>query len=66
MKEVEFYFDWDNHQVIFNDGTICDINEEKESFFYRGKEFTLESDVEKDLCYTFNIKYVNITTDSVK
>lgn len=63
MKDIEFYFDWDNHQVVFNDGVICDIDEEKESFFYKEKEFALESDVEKDLCYTFNIKYVNIKLD---
>ncbi|WP_432205657.1 hypothetical protein ACQ9ZF_12365 (plasmid) [Cetobacterium somerae] len=61
MKEIEFYFDWDNHKVIFNDGTICDINEEKNSFIYRNTEFTLEADVEKDLSNTFNIRYVNLT-----
>lgn len=49
MKEIEFYFDWDNHKVIFNDGNICNINEEKNSFIYNNIEFTLESDVEKDL-----------------
>lgn len=61
MKEIEFYFDWDNNKVIFNDGIVCDVNEEKNSFVYRNIEFTLESDVEKDLCNTFNEKYVNIT-----
>lgn len=61
MKEIEFYFDWDNHKVIFNDGTICNINEEKNSFIYRNIEFTLEADVEKDLSNTFNIRYVNLT-----
>lgn len=61
MKEIEFYFDWNNHKVIFNDGTICDINEEKNSFFYKSIEFTLEADVEKDLSNTFNIRYVNLT-----
>lgn len=61
MKEIEFYFDWDNHKVIFNDGNICDINEEKNSFIYNNIEFTLESDVEKDLSYIFNKKYINIT-----
>ncbi|MGL5903014.1 MAG: hypothetical protein ACRCZO_10045 [Cetobacterium sp.] len=61
MQEIEFYFDWDNNKVIFNDSTICDIDSETESFFYRDKEFFLQSDVEKDLCYTFNIRYVNTT-----
>ncbi|MGL5367984.1 MAG: hypothetical protein ACRDAG_06720 [Cetobacterium somerae] len=60
MREIEFYFDWDNHKVIFNDGTTCDINEEKNSFVYRNIEFTLESDVEKDLSYTFNKNFINI------
>ena len=61
MKEIEFYFDWDNHKVIFNDGTICNINEEKNSFIYRNIEFILEADVEKDLCNTFNEFYINKT-----
>lgn len=61
MKEIEFYFDWDNHKVIFNDGIICDINEEKNTFLYKNIEFTLEADVEKDLSHTFNIRYVNLT-----
>ncbi len=61
MQEIEFYFDWDKYKVIFNDGTICDIDSETESFFYRGKKFFLASDVEKDLCYTFNMRYVNTT-----
>ena len=59
MTEIEFYFDWDNHKVIFNDGIVCDIDEEKNSFIYNNIEFTLESDVEKDLCYTFKKKYTN-------
>ncbi|MGL5780110.1 hypothetical protein [Cetobacterium sp.] len=61
MKEIEFYFDWDNHKVIFNDGTICSINEEKNLFVYKDIEFILESDVEKDLCNIFNERYVNTT-----
>lgn len=61
MKEIEFYFDWDNHKVIFNDGIICDINEEKNSFIYKNIGFTLEADVEKDLSHTFNIRYINLT-----
>lgn len=61
MKEIEFYFDWDNHKVVFNDGTICSINEKKNLFTYNNVDFTLESDVEKDLCDKFNIRYVNIT-----
>ena len=61
MIEIEFYFDWDNHKVIFNDGIICDINEEKNSFLYKNIEFSLEADVEKDLSHTFNIRYVNLT-----
>lgn len=61
MKEIEFYFDWDNHKVIFNDGIICDINEEKNTFLYKNIEFTLEADIEKDLSHTFNIRYVNLT-----
>lgn len=61
MKEIEFYFDWDNHKVIFNDGIICDINEEKNTFLYKNIEFTLEADVEKDLSHTFNVRYINLT-----
>lgn len=61
MKEIEFYFDWDNHKIIFNDGVTCRINEEENSFIYNNIKFTLESDVEKDLCNMFNTKYVNIT-----
>ncbi|MGL4998422.1 MAG: hypothetical protein ACRC5T_05580 [Cetobacterium sp.] len=60
MKEIEFYFDFENGKVIFSDGNKVDTNFEKESFIYKGKEFYLESDVEKDLCNTFNIRYVNI------
>lgn len=61
MEEIEFYFDWDNHKVIFNNGIICEINEEKNSFIYNDIEFTLESDIEKDLSYIFNKKFINIT-----
>ncbi|MEG0236275.1 MAG: hypothetical protein RR523_14280 [Cetobacterium sp.] len=61
MKEIEFYFDWNNHKVIFSNGIICDIDEDKNFFVYKNMEFTLESDVEKDLCYAFNVRYVNIT-----
>lgn len=57
MKEIEFYFDWDKHQVVFNNGVICDINEEKNSFIYNNVEFTLESDVEKDLSFYFNKRF---------
>lgn len=60
MKEIEFYFDWDNHKVIFNDGNICKINEERNSFIYNNVEFTLESDVEKDLSFYFNKKFTLI------
>lgn len=59
MKEIEFYFDWDNHKVIFDNGIICNINEEKNSFIYDNVEFTLESDVEKDLCNFFKIRFTN-------
>lgn len=61
MKEIEFYFDWSSHKVIFNDGIICDINEDKNSFLYKNIEFTLEADIEKDLSHTFNIRYINLT-----
>lgn len=60
MEEIEFYFDWDNHKVIFNDGTICGINEEKNLFIYNNVEFILESDVEKDLCHYFNKRFVQV------
>ncbi|MGL5982365.1 MAG: hypothetical protein ACRCZR_03470 [Cetobacterium sp.] len=60
MKEIEFYFDFENGKVIFSDGNKVDINFEKESFIYKNIEFILESDVEKDLCNTFNLRYVNI------
>lgn len=59
MKEIKFYFE--NSKVIFDDGNICDIDSEKDSFVYKGVEFALESDVEKDLCYKFNERYVDIT-----
>lgn len=60
MKEIKFYFDFDNYKVIFDDGNICDIDSEKDSFVYKEVEFIMESDVEKDLCYKFNERYVNI------
>ncbi|MGL5724833.1 hypothetical protein [Cetobacterium sp.] len=60
MQEIEFYFNWDKYEVIFSDGTICKIDYDNECFYYKDKKFTLESDVEKDLCYAFNIKYINI------
>lgn len=61
MEEIKFYFDFDNYKIIFDDGNICDIDSEKDSFVYKEIEFTLESDVEKDLCHKFNERYVNIT-----
>ncbi|MGL5357422.1 MAG: hypothetical protein ACRDAQ_12935 [Cetobacterium sp.] len=61
MKEIEFYFDFDNAKVIFSDGNVCDIDVEKDSFMYKENEFILESDVEKDLDYKFSHKYINIT-----
>lgn len=60
MKKIKFYFDFDNYKVIFDDGNICEIDSEKDSFVYKGIEFTMESDVEKDLCYKFSERYVNI------
>lgn len=60
MKEIKFYFDFDNYKVIFDDGNICEIDNEKDSFVYKEVEFTLESDVEKDLSYKFNKRYVNM------
>lgn len=62
MKEIKFYFDFDNYKVVFDDGNICDIDSEKDYFIYKGVEFILESDVEKDLCYKFNQRYVDITS----
>lgn len=62
MKEIKFYFDFENSKVIFDDGNICNIDSEKNSFVYKGIEFTLESDVEKDLCYKFNLRYADITS----
>lgn len=38
-----------NYKVIFDDGSTCGIDSEKDSFVYRGIEFTLESGVGKDL-----------------
>lgn len=61
MKEINFIFDFVNNFVIFNDGTICEINNLTNSFIYRNVEFTLEADVEKDLQHTFNQRFVNIT-----
>ncbi|MGL5125195.1 MAG: hypothetical protein ACRC6U_04325 [Fusobacteriaceae bacterium] len=60
MEEIEFYFNWDKHVVVFNDGTICKIDYDKDCFYYKNKKFILESDVEKDLYYAFNLKYINI------
>lgn len=61
MNEILFYFDFNKNIVNFNDGTICKINNSTNSFLYRNIEFTLESDVEKDLQHTFNQRFVNIT-----
>lgn len=61
MNETLFYFDFNKNIVNFNDGTICEINNLTNSFIYRNIEFTLESDVEKDLQHTFNQRFVNIT-----
>ncbi|MGL6184670.1 MAG: hypothetical protein ACRC1T_04755 [Clostridium chrysemydis] len=61
MAEILFSFDFDNNLVIFNDGTTCQINNSTNNFLYRNIEFTLESDVEKDLQHTFNQRFVNIT-----
>lgn len=60
MKEIKFYFDFDNYKVIFDDGTVCDIDDDQGSFVYKGVKFIMESDVEKDLCYKFKERYVNI------
>ncbi|MGL5936781.1 MAG: hypothetical protein ACRCZI_14295 [Cetobacterium sp.] len=62
MQEIKFYFDFENYEVIFDDGNICEIDNEKDSFIYKEIEFTLESDVEKDLCHKFNKRYVDIGT----
>lgn len=61
MHEIEFYFDWDKYEVIFSDGITCKIDYDNQYFYYKNKKFTLESDIEKDLCYTFNIRYIDIT-----
>ena len=61
MTEILFSFDFDNNLVIFNDGTTCQINYLANNFIYRNIEFTLESDIEKDLQHTFNQRFVNIT-----
>lgn len=61
MKEITFIFEFDNDIVIFSDDNICKINNLTNIFTYRNIEFTLESDVEKDLQHTFNQRFVNIT-----
>ncbi|MGL5596249.1 MAG: hypothetical protein ACRDDH_20135 [Cetobacterium sp.] len=61
MNEILFYFDFNKNIVSFNDRTICKINNLTNSFIYRNIEFTLESDVEKDLQNAFNQRFVNIT-----
>lgn len=61
MIEILFNFDFEKNLVIFNDGTNSKINNLTNSFIYRNLEFTLESDVEKDLEHTFNQRFVNIT-----
>ena len=58
MEEINFYFNWGNNTVVFSDGIICKIDVINECFYYKEKEFILESDVEKDLCYSFYRKYV--------
>lgn len=58
---MKFIFDFENERVIFEDGTTCTI--ENDSFNYKGIDFTLESDVEKDLSYTFDEKFVNMTDE---
>ncbi|MGL5713293.1 MAG: hypothetical protein ACRCX7_12645 [Cetobacterium sp.] len=58
---MKFIFDFEKDLVIFEDGTTCTI--ENDSFNYKGIDFTLESDVEKDLSYTFNEEYVNMTEE---
>ncbi|MGL4935863.1 MAG: hypothetical protein ACRC51_10355 [Cetobacterium sp.] len=62
MKEIKFYFDFKNYKVIFDDGTVCDIDGDQGSFVYKGVKFIMESDVEKDLCYKFKERYVDITS----
>ena len=59
-----------NERVVFEDGTICEVSIDNDGygdayFMYRGVKFTLESDVEKDLSYTFNQKYVNMTEEDL-
>lgn len=61
MQEIEFYFDWDKYEVIFSDGIISKIDYDNECFYYKDKKLNLESDVEKDLCYYFNKRYINLT-----
>ncbi|MEG1806884.1 MAG: hypothetical protein RR265_01925 [Cetobacterium sp.] len=61
MKEITFIFEFNNDIVIFSDNNICRVNNLTNSFVYRNIEFTLESDVEKDLQHTFNQRFVNIT-----
>ncbi|MGL5982179.1 MAG: hypothetical protein ACRCZR_02535 [Cetobacterium sp.] len=58
MKEINFYFNLINNTVVFSDGIICKIDVTKDCFYYKEKEFILESDVEKDLSYFFNKKYI--------
>lgn len=60
---MKFIFDFENERVIFEDGTTCTI--ENDSFNYKGIDFTLESDVEKDLSYTFDEKFVNMTEEDL-
>ncbi len=61
MNELTFLFDFVNNFIIFSDDTICKINNLTNSFIYRNIEFTLESDIEKDLQHTFNQRFVNVT-----
>lgn len=61
MKEITFIFEFNNDIIIFSDNNICQINNLTNSFIYRNIEFTLESDVEKDLQHTFKQRFVNIT-----
>ncbi|MGL5124752.1 MAG: hypothetical protein ACRC6U_02035 [Fusobacteriaceae bacterium] len=63
MKEIEFYFDFVNNTVIFSDGIISKIDLINECFYYKEKEFILESDIEKDLCYFFNKRYIHLENE---
>lgn len=56
-KEIKFFIDWNVYGVIINNELYL-IDYDTESFIYKGVEFNINSDIEKDLCNTFSEKFI--------